>query len=83
MALRTSPTGGGRRPAGRGRGSGHRRRRLAEGDRSALDDPDACHAFERAVTRLEVRRPSPPGAFKRAAVNAALRQAFTVERSPE
>ncbi|WP_247892384.1 hypothetical protein [Azospirillum sp. Sh1] len=56
---------------------------MAEGDRSALDDPDACHAFERVVTRLEVRRPSPPGAFKRAAVNAALRQAFTVERSPE
>jgi len=55
-------------------------RRVAEGNRSALDDPEECHAFERAVTRLEARRPFLPGAFERAAVNAALRQAFTGER---
>ena len=55
-------------------------RRIAEGDRSALDDPDERHAFERAVARLEARRPFLPGAFERAAVNAALQQAFTVER---
>lgn len=55
-------------------------RRVAEGDRCALDDPDERHAFERAVTRLEARRPFLPGAFERAAVNAALRQTFTVER---
>ena len=55
-------------------------RRVADGDRSALDDPGECHAFERAVARLEARRPFLPGAFSRAAVNAALRQAFTTER---
>ena len=45
-----------------------------------LDNPDECYAFERAVARLEARRPFLPGAFSRAAVNAALRQAFTAER---
>jgi hypothetical protein len=46
-------------------------RRVADGDRSAL---------ERAVARLDARRPFLPGGFERAAVNAALRQAFTAER---
>ena len=55
-------------------------RRVADGDRNVLDDVDTCSDFERAVSRLRAREAFLATGFPRAAVNAALPQAFTAAR---
>jgi hypothetical protein len=55
-------------------------RRLADGDDAVLADPETFPDFEQAVSRLQAREPFLADAFPRAAINAALRQAFTTVR---
>ena len=54
--------------------------RLADGDDAVLADPETFSEFEHAVSRLRDREPFLAEAFRRAATNAALRQAFTTVR---
>jgi hypothetical protein len=54
--------------------------RLAVGDDTALADPETFSDFKQAVSRLKLREPFLAVAFPRAAINAALRQAFTTAR---
>ena len=54
--------------------------RLADGDDNALADPETFSDFKQAVSRLKSREPFSAVAFPRAAINAALRQAFTTKR---
>ncbi len=56
-------------------------RRVSERDPTVLDDPDELWDFERAVSRLEARRPFLSDRFERSVVNAALRQAFAAAGS--
>jgi len=56
-------------------------RRVSERDPTVLDDPDERWDFERAVARLEARRPFLSDGFKRTVVNVALRQAFAATGS--
>jgi hypothetical protein len=55
-------------------------RRVADGDDAVLADPDTFSDFNHAVSRLRSREPFLTEAFPRAAINAALRQAFTTVR---
>ena len=55
-------------------------RRVADGDDAVLADPETFSEFEHAVSRLRDREPFLAEAFRRAATNAALRQAFTTVR---
>ncbi len=55
-------------------------RRVADGDDAVLADPVTFSDFEHAVSRLRSREPFLAAAFPRAAINAALRQAFTTVR---
>ena len=52
-------------------------RRVADGDDAVLADPETFSDFKQAVSRLQSRHLFPAEAFPRAAINAALRQAFT------
>jgi hypothetical protein len=54
--------------------------RLADGDDTALADPEIFSDFKQAVSRLKSREPFLAVAFPRAAINAALRQAFSTGR---
>jgi hypothetical protein len=54
--------------------------RLADGDDTALADPETFSDFKQAVSRLQSREPFLAVAFPRAAINTALRQAFTTGR---
>ncbi len=56
--------------------------RLADGDGTALADPGTFFEFKQAVSRLKSREPLLAVAFPRAAINAALREAFTTKRGP-
>jgi hypothetical protein len=56
-------------------------RRVSERDPTVLDDPDERWDFERAVSRLEARRPFLSDGFERTVVNVALRQAFATTGS--
>jgi hypothetical protein len=56
-------------------------RRVSERDPTVLDDPDERWDFERAVSRLEARRPFLSDGFERTVVNVALRQAFAATGS--
>jgi hypothetical protein len=55
-------------------------RRVADGDDAVLADPETFSDFKQAVSRLRSREPFLAEAFPRAAINAALRQAFTIVR---
>ena len=55
-------------------------RRVADGDDAVLADPETFSDFKQAVSRLRSRQPFLAEAFPRAAINAALRQAFTKVR---
>jgi hypothetical protein len=55
-------------------------RRVADGDDTVLADPETFSDFKHAVPRLRSREPFLAEAFPRAAINAALRQAFTTVR---
>jgi Plasmid pRiA4b ORF-3-like protein len=55
-------------------------RRVADGDDAVLNDPEAFSDFKHAVSRLRSREPFLAEAFPRAAINVALRQAFTIVR---
>jgi hypothetical protein len=55
-------------------------RRVADGDDAVLADPKTFSDFKQAVARLRSREPFLAEAFPRAAINAALRQAFTIVR---
>jgi Plasmid pRiA4b ORF-3-like protein len=55
-------------------------RRVADGDNAVLADPETFSDFEHAVSRLQSREPFLAEAFPRAAINVALRQAFTIVR---
>ena len=55
-------------------------RRVADGDDAVLADPETFSDFKQSVSRLRSREPFLPEAFPRAAINAALRQAFTTMR---
>jgi hypothetical protein len=55
-------------------------RRLVDGEDAVLADPETFPDFEQAVSRLQAREPFLADAFPRAAINAALRQAFTTVR---
>jgi Plasmid pRiA4b ORF-3-like protein len=55
-------------------------RRVSDGDRTVLDDPEERSDFERAVSRLKAREPFLAEGFSPASTNAGLRQAFTVAR---
>jgi hypothetical protein len=54
--------------------------RIADGDDGALADPETFSDFKQAASRLKSREPFSAVAFPRAAINAALRQAFTTKR---
>jgi hypothetical protein len=54
--------------------------RLVDGDDTALADPETFFEFKQAVSRLKSREPLLAVAFPRAAINAALREAFTTRR---
>jgi hypothetical protein len=56
-------------------------RRVADGDDTVVSDPETFSHFEHAVSRLRSREPFLAEALPRAAINAALRQAFTTVRS--
>jgi hypothetical protein len=51
--------------------------RLTDGEDTALADPETFSDFKQAVSRLKSREPLLAVAFPPAAINAALRQAFT------
>jgi len=55
-------------------------RRVADGDDAVLADPETFSDFKQAVSRLRSREPFLAEAFPRAAINVALRQAFTIVR---
>jgi hypothetical protein len=55
-------------------------RRVADGDDTVLVDPGTFSDLKRAMSRLRSREPFLAEAFPRAAINAALRQAFTIVR---
>src|SRR5208282_1653060 len=55
-------------------------RRVADGDDAVLADPDTFSDFRDAVSHLRSREPFLAEVFPRAAINAALRQAFTTLR---
>jgi Plasmid pRiA4b ORF-3-like protein len=55
-------------------------RRVADGDDAVLADPERFPDFKHAVSRLRSREPFLAEAFPRAAINVALRQAFTTTR---
>jgi hypothetical protein len=55
-------------------------RRVADGDDAVLADPETFSDFKQAVSRLRSRESFLAEAFPRAAINAALRQAFTIVR---
>jgi hypothetical protein len=55
-------------------------RRVADGDDAVLADPETFSDFEYAVSRLRSREPFLAETFPRAAINVALRQAFTIVR---
>jgi hypothetical protein len=55
-------------------------RRVADDDDAVLADPETFSDFKQAVSRLQSRHLFPAEAFPRAAINAALRQAFTIVR---
>ena len=57
--------------------------RAADGDDAVLADPETFAGFKQAVSRLRSREPFLAEAFPRAAINAALRQAFTIVRCPQ
>jgi hypothetical protein len=57
-------------------------RRVADGEDAVLADPETFSDFKQAVSRLRSREPFLAEAFPRAAINAALRQAFTIVRGP-
>jgi hypothetical protein len=58
-------------------------RRVADGDDAVLADPETFSDFKHAVSRLRSLEPFLAEAFARAAINDALRQAFTtVQGSP-
>jgi hypothetical protein len=56
-------------------------RRVSDGDDAVLADPETFSDFKQVVTRLRSRGPFLAEAFPRAAINAVLRQAFTIVRS--
>jgi hypothetical protein len=58
-------------------------RRVADGDDAVLNDPGTFSDFKDIVSRLRAREPFLADAFPRAAINAALRQAFTTARGPD
>ena len=58
-------------------------RRVADGDDAVLADPETFSDFKQAVSRLQSREPFLADAFPRAAINAALRQAFTIGGVPD
>jgi FtsZ-interacting cell division protein YlmF len=55
-------------------------RRVTDGDDAVLNDPGTFSDFKDIVSRLRAREPILADAFPRAAINAALRQAFTTAR---
>ncbi len=55
-------------------------RRVADGEDAVLADPETFSDFRDAVSRLRSREPFLAEVFPRAAINAALRQAFTKVR---
>jgi hypothetical protein len=55
-------------------------RRVADGDDAVLADRETFPDFKQAVSRLRSPEPFPAEVFPRAAINAALRQAFTIVR---
>lgn len=55
-------------------------RRVADGDDDVLNDPGTFSDFKDIVSRLRAREPFLADAFPRAAIDAALRQAFTTAR---
>jgi hypothetical protein len=58
-------------------------RGIADGEASALNDPDQRRELECTVSRLQERLPFLSDRFERAPINAALRQAFAqAEGSP-
>ena len=56
---------------------------VADGDDAVLADPETFSDFKQAVFRLQSREPFLADAFPRAAINAALRQAFTIGGVPD
>lgn len=54
--------------------------RIADGDETALADPETFVAFKQAVSRLKSHKPSLAVTFPRAEINAALQEAFTIGR---
>jgi hypothetical protein len=54
--------------------------RVASGDGAILANPETFSDFKQALTRLRSREPFLAEAFPRAAINAVLRQAFTIVR---
>ena len=55
-------------------------RRVSDGDPTVLDDAEERAEFAYAVSRLKASVPFLAEGFRRAAINAALRQAFTAAR---
>jgi hypothetical protein len=54
--------------------------RIADGDETALADPETFVAFNEAVSRLNSHKPSLAVTFPREEINVALQEAFTIGR---